>query len=314
VTLTLHVDSAAWQQNARAVLARHRDVMAVVKGNGYGFGRERLARMAHELGVEQLAVGTVYELGGVSPGPAPIVVLTPTDPAGAALGANATLTVGSIADVESLATTGHRGGVLVKLASSMRRYGAERGELPAVLAAVSDAGLMLDGFAVHLPLNGEATEIESWLDVLPAGVPVSVSHVDPDSLERLRARHPDRRFPIRLGTALWHGDKTALALRADVVATRAVKAGERAGYRQVYVPGDGDLVMVGTGTAHGVRPLPDGRSPFHFAHHRLLLLEPPHMHTSMVWVPGGTPSPRRGDAVDVQQPLTFVTPDRIVER
>ena len=95
-----------------------------------------------------------------------------------------------------------------------------------------------------------------------------------------------------LGTALWHGDKSALHLGADVLDVRPVRAGEPAGYRQVAVPDDGTLVMVGAGTAHGVHPLADGRSPFHFARRRLDLLEPPHMHTSMVVVPAGDPAPR----------------------
>ena len=69
------------------------------------------------------------------------------------------------------------------------------------------------------------------------------------------------------------------------------------------MPGDGTLVMVGAGTAHGVHPLGDGRSPFHFARRRLDLVEPPHMHTSMVFVPAGDPAPRCGDIVDVQRPL-----------
>ena len=54
--------------------------------------------------------------------------------------------------------------------------------------------------------------------------------------------------------------------------------------------------MIGAGTAHGVHPLDDGRSPFHFARRRLALLEPPHMHTSMVVVPAGEPGPEEGDA------------------
>ena len=72
--------------------------------------------------------------------------------------------------------------------------------------------------------------------------------------------------------------------------------------------------MVGAGTAHGVHPLDDGRSPFHFARRRLALLEPPHMHTSMVFVPAGEPTPGRGDVVDVQRPLISTVVDEVVWR
>ena len=78
------------------------------------------------------------------------------------------------------------------------------------------------------------------------------------------------------------------------VAARAAPA-THAGYRQGVVPADGTLVMVGAGTAHGVHPLDDGRSPFHFARRRLALLEPPHMHTSMV-VRADRRARRRGSA------------------
>jgi hypothetical protein len=71
--------------------------------------------------------------------------------------------------------------------------------------------------------------------------------------------------------------------------------------------------MVGAGTAHGVHPLPDGRSPFHFARRRLVLVEPPHMHTSMVWIAADEPVPAVGAEVDVQVPLTHVLPDRVQE-
>ena len=68
-------------------------------------------------------------------------------------------------------------------------------------------------------------------------------------------------------------------------------------------PTTGALVLVGAGSAHGVAPLDDGRSPFHFARRRLALLEPPHMHTSMVFVPSRGPVAEVGDRVDLQRPL-----------
>jgi alanine racemase len=313
MTLSLHVDVNAWRAAAGDVLERTGDVIAVVKGNGYGFGRIRLAREAQLLGVGRVAVGTVHELAGLPQvGKAPLV-LTPVVESDAVLGRTATLTVGSVADVQALTRAGRDGPLTVKLASSMRRYGVEAAGLPSLLAAVEGAGLVVESFALHLPLNGTVDEVEDWLPRVPAALPITVSHLEGAALHGLRARHPDRRFPVRLGTALWHGDKASLSLRADAIETRPVRAGERAGYRLVEIEGDGTLVMIGAGTAHGVHPLADGRSPFHFARSRLALIEPPHMHTAMAWVPAGAPCPRPGDDVDVQQPLTFVTPDRIVE-
>jgi hypothetical protein len=141
-----------------------------------------------------------------------------------------------------------------------------------------------------------------------------VSHLDAVSYARVRDAVPEQRWRIRLGTVLWHGDKSFFQLAADVVQVRPVAAGQRAGYRLHEVPADGHLVMVTAGTAHGIPPPPDGRSPFHFARRRLALLEPPHMHTSMVFVPAGDPLPAVGEQVDVQLPLTRTLVDRIVER
>ena len=313
MTLTLRVDCDAWDANVRDVAARYGDVVAVVKGNGYGFGLADLAGRAVRLGFDRLAVGTVHELDALPPLAEPAVVLTPA-PALAGLHRDAVLTVGSVAHVDAVSRTGLSPPVAVKLASSMRRYGVDPDDLVPVLAAVERAGLVVDQFALHLPLTGDPAEVDAWLPRLPGDTAVTVSHLDADALARLRGRHRGRRLVARLGTALWHGDKSFLQLQADVVEVRRVAAGDRAGYRLVEVPSDGTLVMIGSGTAHGVHPLAGGRSPFHYARRRLALVEPPHMHTSMAFVPSGEPVPAVGDSVDVQQPLTYVAVDRIVER
>jgi hypothetical protein len=135
-----------------------------------------------------------------------------------------------------------------------------------------------------------------------------LSHLQPSSYSALGNRHPGRFFRLRLGTTLWHGDKSFLHLHADVLAVHEIAAGDRAGYQLNEVPSDGHLVVVGAGSAHGVATLADGVSPFHFGRCRLGLLEPPHMHSSMVLVPLGSPCPAVGEQVDVQRPLitTFV--------
>jgi hypothetical protein len=88
-----------------------------------------------------------------------------------------------------------------------------------------------------------------------------------------------------------------------------VESGSFAGYTQVPIKGPGEIVIVGCGTSHGVVPLLDGRSPFHFQRQRLNMLEPSHMHTSMLFVARGRPIPSIGEWIDVQQPLTRVQVD-----
>ena len=229
------------------------------------------------------------------------------------------LTVGHLAHVAAL--RGWHGRVMVKLASSMRRYGVDAAEFPALVEAARDAGLTVEAGALHLPLDGtdadRVAEIEAWLPHLQPDMPLWVSHLSPESFRALQAAHPERGWSARVGTALWHGAPrvSCLRLSAEVLQTRPVRAGEPAGYRHAVVPVDGTLVAIGAGSAAGVTPLDDPdplrRSPFHFAHHRLSLLEPPHMHTSLVVVPDGQPCPRVGDHVDVQRPLTTTSVDEV---
>jgi alanine racemase len=110
---------------------------------------------------------------------------------------------------------------------------------------------------------------------------------------------------------LWHGDKTALKLTADVIDTLPVTTGQRVGYRGAEITENGTAIMVGCGSSHGVAPLTDNVSPFHFARQRMQLVEAPHMHTSMCFIPSGQPTPNIGDHIDVQRPLITATVDRI---
>jgi alanine racemase len=233
------------------------------------------------------------------------------------------VTIGDPAHVAAL--DGWRGDVLIKLASSMRRFGVAPHQLDDFERRARAAGLTVIGHSIHLPLAGDdadrAAEIERWLAMLDARRHPSdgrstlwVSHLGPDAHAALGDKWPNWTFPIRLGTTLWHGDKSMLHLGADVVDVHHVSAGSVAGYHGTRVIADGILVVIGAGSAHGVTVLDDGRSPFHFQHRRLALLERPHMHTSMVFVRTGEPCPASGDMVDVQRPLTMVTVDELIWR
>ena len=146
-------------------------------------------------------------------------------------------------------------------------------------------------------------------DVDPS-LPVWLSHLDADAYASLPDTHT---FRLRLGTALWHGDKSALHLTADVLDVRPVRAGQSAGYRLGSVDTAGHLVMIGAGTANGITMIDEGASgslsPFHHRRERMILHEPPHMHTSMAFVPAGAPLPTIGDRVDVQRPLHMTIVD-----
>lgn len=319
MTLRLTVAHEAWRAHLATVRAETHNLVPVVKGNGYGLGRSLLADTASTFAAA-IAVGTVHELHDVGAERFDeVLVLTPALQLPAGLPAGTVPTVGNQAHVDALVSAGWRGPVNVKIASAMHRYGVEPGDFVAFVDLVHRAGLEPRRALFHPPLvtaqhtaDDVVAAVEAWLTHLDPALTVSTSHLDPAAFTHLTAAHPDRRFELRLGTTLWHGDKSMLHLDADVLDTHPVDAGTPAGYRGDPVPSDGTLVMVGAGSAHGVAPLADGRSPFHFARRRLGLHEAPHMHTSMAFVPAGEPCPAVGDRVDVQRPLITAAVDEVV--
>lgn len=302
MTIRLSVDRDRWWAHVTDVAQSVDGLVPVVKGNGYGFGRVALAHAAVEIG-PLLAVGTVHELEGLPPQSTP-VVLTPTlrPPATA----DAVLTVANRHHVDALA--GWPGRVIVKLESSMHRYG----DGIDLVEQAQHAGLRTVGVAIHPPLAGSEDDhrddIVSHLPDIDPSLDVWVSHLAPGTYAALPRSH---RYKLRAGTYLWLGDREALHLEADVLDTRPVLAGARVGYRLTTVESDGTLVMIGAGSANGIALLAGDVSPFHFERTRMALVEPPHMHTSMAIVPLGHPCPQTGDWVDLQRPLTMTTIDEL---
>ena len=314
MTLRLSVDSSSWNLHFHEVAKSLLNVVPVVKGNGYGFGRQTL--MSHAASIaNEIAVGTVFEAHDV-PANCTAIVLTPAGrELPESLPHTAVLTVGSLQHIENLKNNSWRGSVVVKLRSSMNRYGANKDELTDVLAALKIAGLTHVGWSIHPPLDGQPEdhlrEIKHWMSELSSDLPWFISHTNAVNANELRKEFSKNKIRVRSGTLLWLGDKSMIKLTADVLDIRSVKKGETAGYRNVEITSDSTIAMIGVGTSHGVHLVGAELSPFHFNQQRLALVEPSHMHTSMVLIPKGDKLPQVGDNIDVQQPLTRVYPDII---
>jgi alanine racemase len=319
MALTLYVDTAKWKAMVDATWASYSDLIPVVKGNGYGLGRPWLANQAYQRGAKEVAVGTIFEVAHVMALPLTPIVLTPSfDLDHANVPSTVVLTVASIPQIEHLARFRPNGPVVLKMASAALRHGIATYQVSAALKRLGEVGATIHSVAIHPALSAtqeeRISEIDSIVPAIPAELPVSVSHLGPLQFRALSERHERHSFRIRIGTALWHGNKGPFALRARVLDTRPVLAGTRAGYRSELVPGNGTIVIIDAGSVHGVAPLADGSCPFHYGHRRLTLIEPPHMHVSMAFVRNADPCPVPGDEVDVQRPLIATDADRIIWR
>jgi len=307
------VNRQAWLDHVRLTASQHETVLPVVKGNGYGFGRPILFEQAAHL-ADHVAVGTVYEATDVPPSLTPVVLTPAGTHLPSSLSAHAVLTVGSLDHVAALRSHNWQGSVLIKLQSTMQRFGVAGNELAALQSACTNASLNVVGWSIHPPLNNDnqdrSGEVSCWMELLHDNLPVYVSHITAEQIGSLRSQFPNRTFVSRLGTSLWLGDKSMMKLTAEVLDVHAVDGGT-AGYRSTALPGSGHIVIVGAGSAHGVNEIVGVGSPFHFAQQRVALVEPPYMHSSMLFVPVGQPVPRAGERVDVQQPLTRVSADTI---
>ena len=185
MTLRLTVDTEAWRRHVDHVARHCPGLVPVVKGNGYGFGRAELAGVAAGL-ADTIAVGTVHELDHV-PG------RRHARRADADAGGRPTTSrrsSPSARSTTSAALAGWPGRVLVKLVSSVRRFGVAVDDLGPVTRAARAAGLDIVGFSVHPPVAGTDDEhlddIASWLDVLHPDDEVWVSHLSTDGYRDLR--------------------------------------------------------------------------------------------------------------------------------
>ena len=62
MTFELHVDAERWRRHLRTTAERLPGLVPVIKGNGYGLGRDRLSAESSALGADTVAVGVYAEV------------------------------------------------------------------------------------------------------------------------------------------------------------------------------------------------------------------------------------------------------------
>lgn len=341
--LTLRVDGERWRARMRSMVADSPGmIVPVAKGNGYGFGTATLAAEASKLGVETMAVGEHEEVATVSEFAGDVLVLSPWRPwVGEPNGDDRIVhTVSRLDDLTALASSGARPRIVIEALTSMRRHGIEPRDLGTAVAMAKD--VRLEGFAFHLPLAGDHTaEVRTLAQqalaaARHAGIdiaPIWLSHVTPETGVAL-AEDLGTEVKLRIGTALWLGDRSLLRPTSTVLDVHDVRRGDRYGYRQRRASRNGLIAVVSGGTAHGIaleapssaasirqraislakgglEAVGRALSPFRMSGQQCWFAEPPHMQCSMIWLPSGAPAPEVGDEVEVDVRFTTTSFDDV---
>ena len=296
MSFVLNVDADRWRNHVSTVASTVESVtgsriVPVIKGNGYGLGQARLARVAESLPGTIVAVGTVFELEEVLTSCLnDVVVLEPFDPRDQSTSdtwwniakrwdSNRIIrTISSMAGLESLLSGSGSVRVILEGQTSMHRFGFSESELMRVLAdetvvdSINVGRLDVLGLALHLPLEQPASEpggfgtarvreVLRWNGIWQAEITSSnltiestlwLSHLDDDEFTAVREFIGETSIRARIGTRLWLGDRGALAPQGSVLAVHPLSDGVHVGYRQRSGPNGGTLVVVSGGTAHGI--------------------------------------------------------------
>src|SRR4051795_13332875 len=194
----MYVDGSRWRTHLQEVRESHPGIVPVMKGNGYGFGIDRLARKAAWLGVDTVAVVEYTEVTRVASAfQGSVIVLTPWRPfeTRAVFDAHVVHTVGRLSDLAELASRDGRPRVVLERLTSMRRHGFSAHDLRE--AARYAEGVAVEGVASHLPISrgSHLAEMDRLMtDAVSAGLPtnrVYVSHLADTELATLRRTYPD---------------------------------------------------------------------------------------------------------------------------
>jgi alanine racemase len=263
-----------------------------------------------------------------------VVVLSPWRPfLEVPQGKNVLHTVSRLADLVSI-PAGSR--VLIEVQTSMHRHGIGARELRHTMLLNALDRIRFEGWSLHFPMGagGTSANIREAQELAKAARAVRpgalwVSHIPQQKLTDL-----GEDVKLRMGTGLWLGDRGALTVRATVLDVHSVRRGERVGYRQRRVAGDGHILVVSGGTAHGVgleaptaaatvrqRAIAMAKgsldaagmalSPFTIEGKQRWFAEPPHMQASMLFLPSSVAPPAVGDEVGVDVRMTTTSFDKV---
>jgi len=296
MTFSLKVDATKFRGHLVSVMNGYAgagaDLVPVVKGNGYGFGRGTLANEASRLGCNRIAIGTVWELGqSLADFPGEILVLEPFNSVDESavvqwrqhLEHNADrviVTVSSI-DLASVRAAGAKN-IYLEGKTSLSRFGMLHFDMQSL---VNFNDLKVLGLSLHLPIAQSATKVDATTEISSAfngatlsksmteawnwivlyeelstkfSLPkhISVSHVTESQIhsfkKMMQSYNFDLDIEVRIGTKLWLGEPSALQATGTILQIHEVLHRQTVGYQQIDSGNNQRLIVVSGGTAHGV--------------------------------------------------------------
>jgi hypothetical protein len=268
------------------------ELVPVIKGNGYGFGRGVLASEAARLGCNRIAIGTVWELGQtLADFTGEVLVLEPfnsNDESAVAqwrshLEHNAGRIIVTVSnqDLASVRAAGAKN-IYLEGKTSLSRFGI----LPFDMQSLTNFNdLKVLGLSLHLPIVQPNTKVDPTTEISSAfngaglsqsmtetwnwivlyeefstkfSLPkhISLSHVSDNQVQALKNMMQGYNFnldiEVRAGTKLWLGEPSALQACGTVLQIHEMTHRQTVGYQQTDSGNNKRLIVVSGGTAHGV--------------------------------------------------------------
>lgn len=295
MTFTLHVDAPRWRKHSSSVVSNYNkagaQISAVIKGNGYGFGRSVLCDEASRLGLTSVCVGTIFEAeDALAKFSGDVIVMEPfteLNPRAIAewtsLLRNHSSRLVAIIATNEIAALSHAGVARAYLEglTSMRRFGLLMHDMGNALSATTHS-IAIEGLWLHLPIAEPAADHVAVYDAIPSDrapkisgharealgwiswyrdlaqryslpLHVSFSHLNEKDVRAISEREMDFDLNVRVGTSLWLGDRKALRVTGTVLAVHEAGLGHDAiGYTQTDSHGHKKVIVVSGGTSHGV--------------------------------------------------------------
>ena len=346
MSLSLHVDNNSWTTHIKKHIENYSsansEVVPVIKGNGYGIGKSNLAKKAVELGLLEVAVGTVFEAKEVlANGIKTVLIMDPIKDIDELAfkelstinNSSLLLTISCLKDAQNVGKTP----VVIEGLTSMNRFGLKINELKDV------SSLNIKGLSLHLPIENpqqsKVDQVTNWIEnyskqCLGAEKIIYLSHISESELRVLKTKFPEFKFKARIGTKLWIGDLKAFQIKATVLEVHEPNT-YKFGYRQREISSKQRLIVVSGGTSHGIglqaprsnvtlkqrlvailsgllEAFDYSLSPFVINGKQRWFAETPHMNVSLLKLPTSVAAPKVGTTISAQVRMTTTKFDCVV--